>query len=105
MVQREESLPYSRWLATAAGNRVYNISLICAGGRGPDELAHFVAQGRIWPGILSVQSTSHGIQDFTILYSVSLKGTCQHHKMFLFNIYAQSPTGSLAYQTQAEGIK
>ena len=35
MAQREESLPYSRRLATAAGNRVYYISLMCAKGKGP----------------------------------------------------------------------
>lgn len=100
MAQREESLPYSRRLATAAGNRVYYISLICAKGKGPWWTGTFCS-----PGILSVQSTSHSVQDFTVPYSVSLKGTCQHHKMFLFNIYAQSPTGRLAYQKQAEGIK
>ena len=105
MVQQEESLPHSGWLTAAARNHVYYISLICTRGRGPDELEHFVAQGKIWPGILSVQSTTHGVQNFTVLSSLSLKGICQHHKMFLFNIYSQSPTGRLAYQKQAEGIK
>lgn len=42
----------------------------------------------------------------TPLHSVSLKGTCKHHKMFLFNnSYTQSQPVRRAYQKEAEGIK
>lgn len=46
MAQREESLPYSRRLATAAGNRVYYISLICAKGKGPWWTGTFCSPGK-----------------------------------------------------------
>lgn len=44
MVQREESYLISDGWLLQPETGVYNISLICARGRGPDELAHFAAQ-------------------------------------------------------------
>lgn len=107
---RRGSLPYPGWPGAAARNCMAMTSpqrhvLGAGGGRGTvDELAYFVAEGTTRPGILFAQSAVAGSR--TPPYTTDfLTGTCKHHKMFLFNIYTQSPTSQTGLSETGRGNK